>query len=269
MRVATVDGLVTLYYDGSKELWNRELHREWVEHRRNRGYVEVPYDFEAMDLSDACKSYLRERFSWQQVIVVDGVTEIPHHTFHECLNILRVIFADTVIRIEESAFNRCENLIFIKWSLRLEYIGDAAFCDCNLPSVFIPPRCRQIGHVAFVYNTRLTIFNVSKDTELGAHVILSSKLIQRCPHTDSEAMNTWLKNINDHENFALHRLCSSFEPTLEMILDTMIEKGGLSAFKVENSIGISPSRYLKENPYAHVTEMEIIEKYFLKMTGEL
>jgi hypothetical protein len=29
MRVATVDGLVTLFYDGSKELYNRELNNEW------------------------------------------------------------------------------------------------------------------------------------------------------------------------------------------------------------------------------------------------
>ena len=28
MRVATVDGLVTLYYDGSKELYNKELRDE-------------------------------------------------------------------------------------------------------------------------------------------------------------------------------------------------------------------------------------------------
>ena len=29
MRVATVDGLVTLFYDGSKKLYNDELDDEW------------------------------------------------------------------------------------------------------------------------------------------------------------------------------------------------------------------------------------------------
>ena len=76
--------------------------------------------------------------------------------------------------------------------------------------------------------------------------------------------------INDDEEFELHRVCSSFEPKLELILKIMKERGGPKAFKVENRIGITPSRYLKENPaYAEVTEKEIIEKYTLQMMGEI
>ena len=98
MRVATVDGLVTLFYDGSKELWNRELIGERY---YTYGYSnEDEEDIESLDLSEECKRHWRERLSWQQIIVVDGVTEIPERTFHSCWNIRRVIFADTVIRIQ-------------------------------------------------------------------------------------------------------------------------------------------------------------------------
>lgn len=264
MRVATVDGLVTLFYDGTKELYNhtRQLNLAVALKTGVESY-------ETLNLSNECKRYIKERLSWQQVIVVEGVTEIPERTFSLCCNIKRVILADTVNRIQRWAFIGCKNLVFIKWSLRLELIGWAAFRGCNLSSVFIPPRCREIGDESFSQNKNLTILNVSQDTELGTGIINHTELHERYSQLNDGPLNTWLENINHNDQFDLHRVCSSFEPTLDTILNTVIEKGGLSAFKVENSIGISPSRYLKDNPYAHVTEMEIIEKYFLKMMGEL
>ncbi|GFH57233.1 hypothetical protein CTEN210_13709 [Chaetoceros tenuissimus] len=237
MRVATVDGLVTLVYDGSEPLWNRELRDEWL-----HGYSDHDFNeegWEEWNVPDACKRYWRERQSWQQIIVVEGVTEIPDGTFCYCFNIKRVIFADTVIRIGLGAFFRCKSLAFIKWSINIEIIEQSSFSFCDLSSVFLPPRCREV------------LFD-------GTWKFLAA----------DPGLDVWLKNINDYDEFALHRVCCSFEPTLEMILDTMKEKGGPKAFKVENSIGITPSRYLKENPYADVKEKDIIEKYVLDMMGE-
>ena len=92
MRVATVDGLVILLYDGSKELYNDRLDFELlttgIEHGRR--LIQGQAIFEAMDLSDECKRYIRERMSWQQIIVMEGVTTIPEHTFKGCKNIKRV-----------------------------------------------------------------------------------------------------------------------------------------------------------------------------------
>lgn len=118
---------------------------------------------------------------------------------------------------------------------------------------------------------------VPRHTDLGFGVIPNTALIKTSPFETNEngvygravndEVNEWIKSINNDEKFALHRICSSFEPTVQMIVDTMKEKGGLTAFKVENSIGITPSQYLKENPYAEVTEKEIIENYILQMMG--
>ena len=279
MRVATVDGLVTLFYDGSKPLYNEGLIEEWEDAEGN--IFSEHTDLEDWNLSDECKRYLRERWSWQQVIVMDGVTFIPEKTFYRCFNIERVVFVDSVIDIEGSAFYECFCLRYIKLPLDLEYIGDNAFEYFNLSSVFIPPRCRHIGFNAFSSNANLEILSVPQDialVDLGYRMFRFTKLFQRSSFqgqgyflsANNEAvLNTWLKNINNDETFALHRLCCSFEPTLEMILNVMKDKGGLKAFKLENSIGITPSRYLKENPYAHVEEKEVIEKYVLQMTGEL
>ncbi|GFH50335.1 hypothetical protein CTEN210_06811 [Chaetoceros tenuissimus] len=271
MRVATVDGLLTLFYDGSERLRNQELDSEWwhAQHRRN----DEDDDVETLDVSVECKRYWRERQSWQQIIVVDGVTEIPDRTFLRCFNIERVIFANTVTRIKEKAFMLCMNLVSIKWSMNLEYIGDGVFYGCNLSSVFIPPTCREIGGWAFEVNRKLTILNVPQDAVLGYNVFQSTELRKRSPFggivINLEELNIWLKNINNTDQFALHRVCSSFQPTLQMILDTMEANGGPKAFNSKNSIGITPSRYLKENPYANVTEKEVVEKYVVKMMGEL
>ena len=132
MRVATVDGLVTLFYDGSRELYDYDLNWEWLtEYSRRRlidgDRAERVVDLEAMNVSDECKRYLRERQTWQQVIIVDGVTEILENTFSKCENIERVIFADTVTRIKGCAFHGCKKLVFIKLPLNLDLIGACAF----------------------------------------------------------------------------------------------------------------------------------------------
>ncbi|GFH43850.1 hypothetical protein CTEN210_00323 [Chaetoceros tenuissimus] len=280
MRVATVDGLVTLFYDGSKPLHNRELSIEWDEEEEETFYEynKSPH-WEDWNLSIECKRYFRERLSWEQVIIVDGVTEIPEFTFMRCWNIERVILADSVIEIKRLAFYECRCLFNIKWSINLACIGSSAFELYDLSDVFIPPRCREIKFDAFALNKNLEILNVPPDIDLGDFIFRETKLFQRSPfyRTDDFAslnnevvlnLDTWLKNINNSDQFALHRVCSSFEPTLQMIVDVLKERGGPKAFQVENSIGITPSRYLEENPYAHVKEKEVIEKYVLQMMGE-
>lgn len=67
MSVANVDGLVTLFYDGSKELYNEELDDEWSEEYDNRDLNDD--NWEEWDLSVECKRYIRERLSWQQIII--------------------------------------------------------------------------------------------------------------------------------------------------------------------------------------------------------
>ncbi|GFH44049.1 hypothetical protein CTEN210_00523 [Chaetoceros tenuissimus] len=277
MSVATVDGLVTLFYDGSKKLWNYELDEEWedqlAEHHEDEDFSE----WESWDLSNECKRYVRERQSWQQIIVVEGVTEITEATFSLCFNIQRVILASTVIQIHKFAFFRCTSLVYIKWSVNLEFIGYKSFDQCNFSSVFLPPTCRIVQLWAFAENKNLNIFNIPQDTEFEGFPFILSKFVEKCPFrnsptlsysADCEEANTWMKNINNHEDYALHRVCSSYRPLKEIIM-SIIEKKGLGAFKTENSIGITPSQYLKENPYTDVTEQDIIHDYLMKMLGEV
>ena len=84
----------------------------------------------------------------------------------------------------------------------------------------------------------------------------------------SNEMNHSLKTINNDEKFALHRACSSFQP-LKQVINAVILQKGLRAFREENSAGITPSRYIQENPYTDLSEKEIIHDYLMKMMGEL
>ncbi|GFH43792.1 hypothetical protein CTEN210_00265 [Chaetoceros tenuissimus] len=271
MRVATIDGLVTLFYDGSKELWNENLN--WERSIALLTGVRAN-DLESSNVSDECKRYFRERHSWEQIIIVDGVTEIPYMTFGYCRNIKRVIFANTVIRIERNAFYHCENLVFIKWSVSLVYIGKSAFEECNLSSVFLPPTCREICDSVFYSNRNLSILHFPQETELGEKIIYCTALAEASPNANfpfyyrNNDMNQWLKNMNIDNQFALHRACSSFQPLKEVINAILIQKG-LKAFKEKNSAGITPSRYLQENPYTDLSEKEIIHDYLMKMIDEV
>ena len=86
-------------------------------------------------------------------------------------------------------------------------------------------------------------------------------------HGQTDDVHNWLKNMNNDDKFSLHRACSSFQPIKKVLLTIVLAKG-IGAFKVKNEVGITPSKYLKENPYAEIEEMDIVRDYVMKMMGE-
>ncbi|GFH44369.1 hypothetical protein CTEN210_00843 [Chaetoceros tenuissimus] len=224
-----------------------------------------------------------ERRTWEVVMVLPGVEIIPEFTFSDCDKIKTVIMADTVKRIEEGAFLHANFLHFVKLSANLEYIGRDAFVCCfELTSIFIPQSCLEISHNAFRGCEKLIILHVPQHTRLGAKVIAETALIRESPIANTwtyeyedqpeyqnitNEVNEWLKNIHNSDDFALHRACSSFNP-LEDIIYEIVKRQGISSFKKPNSIGITPSQYLQENPYAEIEERKIVNRYVLDMMGE-
>ncbi|GFH56410.1 hypothetical protein CTEN210_12886 [Chaetoceros tenuissimus] len=258
MRTEVVDGLLTLFYDGSKNLFNANLYIEydvvWQRLRKSDLTKEEKMNY----LSPECQEYVKERWTWEQVIVEEGVTFIQGNTFALCYNIESVIFANTVTIIEDYAFYRCKKLACIKLSVNLESVGRSAFHSCKLSSVFLPPRCRIVHTKAFARNKNLINLVVPRGTELGPDCITGTKLAEFAPR-----LLTWIKNINADDKYALHRACASYNPLKEVIFG-IIEEKGLKAFKEKNEIGITPSRYLQENPYTDLSEMDIVRDYMSK-----
>ena len=250
-------GKMPLFYNGEK-LWDDET----------RGYL--VYNKE-------------ERDKWQVIIVLPGVEVIPDHTFYYCKNVKTVIMSDSVKRIEDHyAFSGCASLAYVRLSRNLEYIGVHAFYYCKcLSSIFIPPSCAEIGDWAFDGCAKLIILSVPQNTQLGENVIANTLLLanssfetnSRGNYENHEDVNTWLKNINQGDEFALHRACSGFNPPLENDLVVTLKEQGLRALKERNSIakyvGVTPLEYLEANPYAEIDEQEIMKKYILEMMGEV
>lgn len=269
MRTEVVDGLLTLFYDGSKVLYNENFYNQ-KDRLWSRISSRLTEEEKLKCLLKKCSKHWKERWSWEQVFIEEGVIEIPENTFKGCKNIKRVVFADTVTQVKERAFQGCKELAYVRLSVNLQCIGDHAFYDCKLSSVFIPPRCRKVGDFAFHHVKNLTLFNVPQGTELGSFCISGSRLYAIAPFdpdlpiTDYEEQTfAWVKNINANDEYALHRACASYQPLKEVIYG-IIEEHGLNAFNKKNDIGITPSRYLNENPFTDLSEMEIVRDYILK-----
>lgn len=159
----------------------------------------------------------------------------------------------TVKRIEYGGFHSCTALEFVKLSRNLACIGDYTFTDCVcLKSIFIPPSCRYIGRVAFWNCMQLLILQVSQHFHPAELLVTKSRLVDRSPFElefysedhlhvrniyykeDSSFLHTfwrkkashfevnqWIQGINEHERYALHRECVSYEPSLEKIVEVV------------------------------------------------
>ena len=246
MKIQLVDNLKTVFYDGS-ELWEGGM------------FNGSPILYNK-----------KERESWERIIVLSGVQVIPHHTFLYCYNVHIVILADTVIRIEDLAFHSCKNIYWFKLSRNLEFIGIAAFEGCEaLISIFLPPSY-EICNYAFANCKNLKLLNVLGECRLGLFIVVNTKLVGMSffenvySMDDSYEVNEWLVSNNRSEEYALHRVCSSYEPKVEDIVD-IVQENEMTAFHNPNNIGITPSVYLESNPFSNIKEIEILRHFIMQM----
>ncbi|GFH50291.1 hypothetical protein CTEN210_06767 [Chaetoceros tenuissimus] len=248
-------GKKTLFYNG-EILWDDDENEGWL-----------IYDWE-------------EQQSWEVLIVLPGVEVISRKFFSTCEKLETVIMADdSVETIEESAFAHCRSLKFVRLSRNLEFIGKGAFLHCtSLTSIFIPPSCREIDNEAFQYCSKLIIFNVSRQTQLGEHVIANTALIRGSPfkvssffgnYENTEEVNQWIKGINEDDTYELHQACSSFNPLIEIIYG-IVKRKGPCAFHKKNEIGMTAVDYLEANPCIEneIDQNVLMKRYVLEMMGE-
>ena len=87
-------------------------------------------------------------------------------------------------------------------------------------------------------------------------------------YENDEEVNEWIKNRLADNQFSLHRACADFNPAEEVILD-IIKRQGIGAFKKADSVGVTASQYLSQNPFTEIKEEKITEHYILDMMGEL
>ncbi|GFH61895.1 hypothetical protein CTEN210_18371 [Chaetoceros tenuissimus] len=216
-----------------------------------------------------------ERNSWEVIIVLPGVRVIPYMTFYRCENVKTVIMANNVERIERSAYYRCYSLVFVKLSTSIESIGAYAFLFCeSLNSIFVPVSCREIDICALDGCSKLIILSVPQHTTLYEDVIANTALIKASPfdtnvrgrYENDEEVNEWIKNRLADNQFSLHRACASYNPLEEVIYD-IVKRRDLKALKSPDSVGVTPSQYLSQNPFTDIKEEKIMKHYILRYDG--
>lgn len=265
--VRVYGGLKTLFYNGEK-LWEGDE-----------------------DYGDPLVYNKTERRSWQQIIILPGIQEIPDCTFTGCVKVKIIMMNDDVQLIGKATFYNCWRLVFIRLSRRLVKIGKYGFKGCyTLASIFIPRSCTEIGDKALSSCKKLKILCIhNQTTTLGKYVIEDTALIRSSPFEvnrdgsydmyygsddsdytdDNEEVNAWIKsNEIVGDAFSLRGECSTEYPNTERIIAS-IKETGLSTMRRKNEAGISPSQVLKANPYSTINEKKIVNNYILELMGEI
>ena len=86
----------------------------------------------------------------KNVILLEGVTDIPEYTFRNCTSLTSVTIPSTVTSIGGDAFYGCENLVNVIIPEGVKYINGGTFENCKaLTSVTIPSTVTEIGKSAF------------------------------------------------------------------------------------------------------------------------
>lgn len=86
----------------------------------------------------------------KNLVVGDGVTNIPAHYCRECVNLITVDLPSTIESIGHDAFADCDKLDDIGIPYGIVKIGDRAFKNCHsLKNIDMPVTLKEIGKEAF------------------------------------------------------------------------------------------------------------------------
>lgn len=91
------------------------------------------------------------------------IRTIGASAFKQCTALKEVVLPPDVASIEESAFYGCTALQAVDFLASLEYIGNTAFANTGLTSLFIPSTVKSFGTYAFSQNKELEWVVIAKD----------------------------------------------------------------------------------------------------------
>lgn len=91
------------------------------------------------------------------------IRTIGASAFKQCTALKEVVLPPDVANIEESAFYGCTALQAVDFPASLEYIGNTAFANTGLTSLFIPSTVKSFGTYAFSQNKELEWVVIAKD----------------------------------------------------------------------------------------------------------
>lgn len=111
--------------------------------------------------------YLNDTLVSGELVIPDGVTNIPKKAFYNCDGIESVTIADSVVSIGEQAFEDCNSLKSVKIGNGVEVIGEGAFHDCDaLVNLTLGENLRTIERWAFAYCKKIESVTIPESVTL-------------------------------------------------------------------------------------------------------
>ncbi|GFH50155.1 hypothetical protein CTEN210_06631 [Chaetoceros tenuissimus] len=220
----------------------------------------------------------------------DDVLFIGPWAFYYCQDLLFVRLSRNLEFMGHGAFCACYNLPSMFIPPSCEEINGWVFEGCKHLIILNIPRNTELGRDKLISRTKLINkfpFEIDEDSAgpwrkifvFGKSVIFREKyekaILRHGPgeydydSDTGEDVNEWIKNINTGTEYFLHRLCcSTYEnetlPISEAIYQAVKEQGP-QVLQVKNKIGITPLKYLEENPYLeNIDEMKMLKRFSVR-----
>ena len=111
--------------------------------------------------------YLNDTLVSGELVIPDGVTNIPKKAFYNCDGIESVTIADSVVNIDEQAFGNCNGLKSVTIGNGVEVIGEGAFDHCDaLVTLTLGENIRTIERWAFAYCKKIESVTIPESVTL-------------------------------------------------------------------------------------------------------
>ena len=109
------------------------------------------------------------------LVIPEGVTNIPDHLFHNCKALTSVVIPDSVIHIGESAFAYCSSLESITFGDGIKSVDESAFYGCDDAIYTEYQSVKYVGNAQNPYailigavNRKLSTYQIHPDTKVIA-----------------------------------------------------------------------------------------------------
>lgn len=127
--------------------------------------------------------------------IPDNVTSIGSYAFSGCVSLRSAYLGKGITGIPEACFNGCTDLEEINIGNNIEFIGDYAFAESGLVSVFVPDNVSSLGSFAFSSCSNL------KEVRLGKGIrIIDSGTFINCKNLEKVTISDSVKQILGYSN---------------------------------------------------------------------
>ena len=169
--------------------------------------------------SDGCGHIFQNCSSLENIVLPEGMINVPKYAFCYSDGIVSVQFSNTVRTIELAAFYKCSRLVNLLFSESVAEIGNYAFCECtSLRAVKYPVSLTSIGEYAFSDCTDLAALIL----QTGIHSIADNafsncSLLTNVYYSGTE--DDWNSRINQSSGSSASEIFSGMTIAFNILCD--------------------------------------------------